>query len=429
MSLKLSKSQEDAVSFIYETGQTYLVAPMGSGKSAVALHVIKELIHDGHIKKALIVAPLKVCQQVWCQEFDKWGSRLNVALATGTPGNRQKAITDPDVDVAVINFENMAWFFKAGYAPLFDMIVIDEVTKLKAGGAGFKALRKHIRDFNTRLVMSATPVEESWEGLFYPFFCVDNGAALGRNKQTFLQTYFVPDYNGFKWTIKPGADEQLFAKIKPHMILLPDYRHELPPLKKRLIKLPMPSLAKAMYEAMKKDFLVSGTTAANAAVMTGKLQQIACGFIYTDSGDTRQIHFKKILALNKLLEPTATGEKMVVVYQFEEERRRLNTLLDDQWLTFNIETWENTEIPYLAIHPRSAGHGLDLTRASTLVFMSPIWSRDLTQQTIGRVWRRGQTKTVNVFTLISEDTIEEQICARESDKAEHHKLLLTHLNN
>ena len=424
--MKLSKDQQSAITHVYDYGQAYLIGAMGSGKTAIALHAIKELITDGHVKRALVVAPLKVCEQVWRQENIKWDTRLNIQCAIGKPRIRHGVIANEHVQVVVINFENLAWFFKEGYASLFDMIVIDEVTKLKAGGEAFKALRRHIKNFNTRLVMSATPVEESWEGLFYPFMCVDGGAALGRNKQTFLQTYFMSDYNGYKWTIKPGADKHLFAKIKDNLILLPDYRHELPDLHEHQVKLPMPSLAIAKYKGMKRDFLLEGATAVNAAVKTGKLQQIACGFVYEDDGGTQQIHLNKMVSLNVLLN-RSIGIKTVIVYQFEEELRRLNDALSDQWLTHDIEHWKNSAVSCLAIHPRSAGHGVDLTLASKIIFMSPLWSRDLTQQTIGRVWRRGQKEPVNVYTLISEDTIEEQVCLREAGKAEHHKLLMEHL--
>jgi len=428
--LQLNKEQQDAVTHVYEYGQTYLIAPMGAGKTAVALTAMDELIRDLAVKRVLVIAPLKVCQQVWQAEAVKWqvDKRLNIGLATAYIKSRTEIIQDPKYNVVLLNFENVAWFFhpmRPWYKlHLFDMLVIDEVTKFKAGGVGFKKLRRYIPTFNTRLVMSGTPVAESWEGLFYPFMCVDNGTALGRNKQKFLERYFLSDYNGYNWTLRDGASTELYDRINGAIVNLPSYEHELPPITYHTKMVSLTEVAKLAYGKMARDFMLNTRiTAANAAVKTGKLQQIACGFIYPDDDSVVHLHINKTKALFKLL---VFNIPTVIVYQFKEEKNRLENLLGSD-ITFNVEDWQAGKAIFLGMHPRSAGHGISLTRAERLIFMSPIWSRDLTRQTIGRVWRRGQTKPVTIYTLLTEGTIDEEIHRREGAKSEHHSMLQAHI--
>jgi SNF2 family DNA or RNA helicase len=75
-----------------------------------------------------------------------------------------------------------------------------------------------------------------------------------------------------------------------------------------------------------------------------------------------------------------------------------------------VERWNRGEIELLALHPKSAGHGLNLQYGgSTIVFVSLPWSLELYEQTIGRLHRSGQTKPVWVYALLTKDTIDERV--------------------
>ena len=84
----------------------------------------------------------------------------------------------------------------------------------------------------------------------------------------------------------------------------------------------------------------------------------------------------------------------------------------------SIQRWNAGEIPVALIHPASAGHGLNLQAGgSTLVWFGLIWSLELYQQTVARLWRQGQeSKTVVVQHIITKGTIDERIMATLSEK-------------
>jgi SNF2 family DNA or RNA helicase len=92
----------------------------------------------------------------------------------------------------------------------------------------------------------------------------------------------------------------------------------------------------------------------------------------------------------------------------------------------DIRDWNAGKIPLAAIHPASAGHGLNLQAGgSTLVWFGLTWSLELYQQTNARLWRQGQqAETVVIHHIITEDTIDEQIMAALSRKDQSQEKLI-----
>jgi SNF2 family DNA or RNA helicase len=123
--------------------------------------------------------------------------------------------------------------------------------------------------------------------------------------------------------------------------------------------------------------------------------------------------------LDELLEENQHANTLLV-YQFQEEvaelRRRYPKLatLDD---ADAIKRWNAGQIELLAVHPKSAGHGLNLQHGGAhMVFLSLPWSLELYEQTIGRLHRSGQVRDVWVYILLAEKTVDEKIWAALHDK-------------
>lgn len=423
--MQLDEAQEAAVTHIYETGRAYIVGQMGSGKTITALTAAQELLDAGEVKRALVVAPLKVCKDVWPNEGAKWPHiHDEVAVACGAVGVRLDALNS-GARIVAVNFENLAWLLGSGFE--FDMLIIDEVTKLKAGGVAFKALRKALDMFTVRVSLTGTPVSEGYEQLFYCVMAVDGGDAFGRNKKKFMARYFW-QFTEYQWELRPSAEAEIVEALGDMLIVLPDYVASLPPLSESVVKFPLGDEALGTYKALVRDSLLGDdVTADNAAVLTGKLAQAAGGFVYTDDGETMFIHDQKSPLIASLL---GDGDATVIVYQYREELQRLRDWFpclrvladgDEALATFRRDGG------LLALHPKSAGHGLDLTRACRMVFVSPVWSSDLMRQTIARIWRRGQTRPCTVSVLAGIGTIEVDIIRREHEKQGHHALLMSQL--
>ncbi|MCF0146045.1 MAG: DEAD/DEAH box helicase, partial [Eubacterium sp.] len=164
--------------------------------------------------------------------------------------------------------------------------------------------------------------------------------------------------------------------------------------------------------------------AANAAALTGKLMQMANGAVYTDSGDELWIHDRKLDALEDIIE-AANGKTLLVEYWYKHDLSRITKRLDDLGVNYgkldtdeSIRDWNAGRLEVGLIHPASAGHGLNLqSGGNTIVWFGMIWSLELYQQTVARLWRQGQESgTVVVQHILTAGTVDERIMKALSAK-------------
>jgi SNF2 family DNA or RNA helicase len=336
----------------------------------------------------------------------------------------------------VTNYDNIQWLAEQDLSD-FDGIVFDELTKLKnPSGTRFKALHKVIDQFKIRWGLTGSFTSNGLEDVFGQCKIVDE-KLLGRAKGAFLQQYFVCMNRDFgEWMPRPSALSQVMQRIKPATFVLEpgEYKDKLPPC--HVVELRCELDDRKPYEKMKRDFVVQFPTAeilaANAAAVTSKLQQMASGFVYdssrmasdvpgqfTSSKTAVWFSSHKFDRLDELLEENQHANTLIV-YQFQEEvaelRRRYSKLatLDD---TDAIKRWNAGQIELLAVHPKSAGHGLNLQHGGAhMVFLSLPWSLELYEQTVGRLHRSGQVRDVWVYVLLAEKTVDEKIWAALHDK-------------
>jgi len=440
----LSEPQQAFVDRLYAYDITYAIAETGFGKTVCTLTAIKELINNNNIKKVLIVAPLKPCHTVWAKEHVKWdhltGLRVNVAVGDQT--ERISAITG-DCDICVINFDNLVWFIKTfGAKHGFDGIVIDEMTKLKEGSSALvKKLRYRINDFTWRVGLTATPVAEGFEGLFSQVLCLDGGMRYGKNKQLFLNKYFyATDYNQYNWEVREDSIPSLMSNISDLLFVAGSYNHELPKLIEKQFKFNLCGLAGDQYAAFKRSSVMDcgGTTvvAENAAVLSGKLEQLSNGFLYLEGNgclDVHRFHNHRMYALRDFMSTLPEGINILIFYKFTEDKERLLDYLSGRGVRVlaskqDEDDWNSGKIPVLLAHPKSASHGLNLQGGGhTIIWFSPEWSNDVFTQANARLHRRGQLEDVTVTTLVASGTVNEITVLRMEDKREVEALFKHHI--
>jgi SNF2 family DNA or RNA helicase len=431
--------QEQAADFLYEHDRAMVLAPVGAGKTAITLTAMDAMIKDGHVKRWLVVAPKRVCTDVWPIEAPKWSKNLKLAIAVGTPKQRNDAFNS-DANVIVINYDNLQWLADVcgvtNDGLLVDGLVFDELTKLKnPSGARFKAFDKIIKEVPIRWGLTGSFTSNGLEDVFGQCKIIDL-SLLGRSKGAFMQQYFVLINKEFgEWAPRVGSLAKVMDKIKPATFVLEpgDYKDKLPPL--HVVEVRCNLSDRKPYEKMKADFVVefpdAKAIAANGGVVTGKLQQMASGFVYDTRKQASDVPGKFIVTqtpvwfsphkfdrLEELLDENQHANT-IIVYQYQEElaelKRRFNpTTLDDDRA---IERWNAGQVRLLAVHPKSAGHGLNLQHGGChMVFLSLPWSLELYEQTIGRLHRSGQTHAVWCYVMLTNKTVDEKIFAALHDK-------------
>lgn len=194
------------------------------------------------------------------------------------------------------------------------------------------------------------------------------------------------------------------------------------------IKVHMSPQEKKLYDKMKKDSVLTindeEILAANAAVLQGKLSQMASGALYTDTDHHFEvIHEAKLEQCDYIVRNT--DSPVLIAYHFQSDKEMLMDYLTRQGHTptlFNgspelIKAWNARQLPIMLIQPASAGHGLNLQHGGhTLIWYTIPWSLEEYLQTNARLYRQGQTQPVVIHHLLTAGTIDTAIIAAINKK-------------
>jgi SNF2 family DNA or RNA helicase len=416
--------QSYATDFILSHPVSAVLLEMGLGKSVISLSAIFDLCLDRfEIRKVLIIAPLRVARDTWPSEINKWDhlQGLSYSVAVGTEKERKDALMKR-ATLYIINRENVDWLVNRSGIPFdFDMVVIDELSSFKSYSAKrFKSLLK-VRPAVKRIVgLTGTPSSNGLMDLWAQFRVLDLGQRLGRYITHYRNTYFTPDKrNGqmiFSYKLQPGAEEKIYSQISDITISMKSVDYlKMPECVINTVPVYLNEKERAIYSGFRDDMVASlgaeEIDAVNAAVLSGKLLQMANGAVYDENNKAHFIHDRKLDALEDLIEG-ANGKPVLVAYWYKHDLERIQKRFPVRQLksSKDIEEWNEGEIPVAVIHPASAGHGLNLqSGGSTLVWFGLTWSLELYQQTNARLYRQGQKDTVVIHHIITKDTIDEDV--------------------
>ena len=414
--------QQYATRFIEKNEVAAIFLECGLGKSVITLTAINNLIAKGEVKKVLVIAPLRVGKTTWPDEIEKWEhlKGLTYSVAIGTVKERESALRK-NADITIINRENVEWLIAKSGVPFdYDMVVIDELSSFKSYKAKrFKYLLKARPTVERIVGLTGTPSSNGLMDLWAQFRLLDLGERLGRYITRYREGYFTPDKRNaqvvFSYKPLPGAEEKIYDKIGDITISMKakDYL-KMPDLVMNTVKVKMSDKDGAIYEQLKDDMFIDireeEIDVANAAALSNKLQQLANGAIYGADKKVIRIHDGKLDALEDLIE-SANGKPVLVAYWFKHDLERIKErfpFVREIKNPDDIKAWNKGEILVGIIHPASAGHGLNLQQGgSTMIWFGLTWSLELYQQTIARLYRQGQTKTVVVHHIVTEGTIDE----------------------
>lgn len=426
MECKLHRYQEYSKDWIIEHPYSALLLDMGLGKTLSSLSAIDELLSVyGVIDKVLVIAPLSVAQNTWDAEIKKW-DHLNHLTYTKVLGSKQEreAALKEEVDIYLINRENVVWlvdYYKKRWP--FKTVIIDELSSFKdPKSKRFKALRK-VRPMMGRVVgLTGTPAPNTLIDLWPQIYLLDQGERLGKTITSYRNKYFRPSqqngYIVYSWELLPGAEKEIYDKISDICVSMKakDYLN-LPERIDNNVTVELDQTETKHYKTLERDYVLSlsesDVVAANAAVLSNKLLQMANGCIYDENEEPKIIHDKKLEALERIIEE-AQGQPILVFYSYKHDLARIKkkfkqaTALDIK--SNHIEEWNKGNIELLLAHPQSAGHGLNLQKGGhIIVWFGLTWSLEYYQQANARLDRQGQTESVIVHHLVAKNTLDEQV--------------------
>ena len=430
-----------------------LFMEMGTGKSKVAIDTVAALYESGDVNAALIVAPKGV--------YDNWvkgeipvhmPGRIDRLVVRWIPAKTKKfeeeleGLSDLEpkhLRMFVMNVEALstprgaraAYDFLKRYPN--NIMVVDESTTIKNRTA---QRTKNIVTLGTyakyRRILTGSPVTKSPLDLYSQCLFLSDRALGFKSYFAFQNRYAVVQ----RRTMGPKAFQEVVGYRR-----LDELSEKLDRFSNRVLKedcldlpdkvyirrdVPLTPDQKRLYDQMKKlalAMLDNGELATTASVLTQimRLQQICCGFLTPDDGETQELPHNRLNELMDIAEEVqgkviiwATythdilairgalakkyGEDAVACYYGDtpqDERQEI------------VEKFQDPEHPlrFFVGQPRTGGYGITLTAASTVVYYSNSYDLEIRLQSEDRAHRIGQKKSVTYIDLVSPKTIDEKI--------------------
>ena len=417
--------QNYCVDFIMKKPACGLLLEMGLGKSVITLTAIVDLLHNTfEVGRVLVVAPLRVARDTWSKECQTWEhlKHLKISKILGSADERVRAI-NRKADIYIINRENVAWLVKhfgAGFP--YDMVVLDELSSFKSSTSErFKSM-KMVRPYIKRIVgLTGTPSPNGLIDLWSQLYLLDKGERLGRFIGKYRKDYFssftLPGSNiAINYKPLAGTEKAIYDKLSDICVSMKASDHiKMPDRIDNFVVVNLSESEKKFYLQLERDALLPFATgdidAVNAAVLTGKLLQMANGAVYDENGGIKHIHDRKLEALEDLIE-SANGKPVLIFYNFKHDKDRIAKRFNavDLRSSESCNAWNDGKILIAMAQPASVGHGLNLQAGGNIIIWFGLnWSLELYLQANARLWRQGQKNTVVVHHIVTKGTMDESV--------------------
>lgn len=426
-----------------------LLMEMGTGKSLTALAAAGALYLRRKIKRLLIVCPLSITG-IWQEEFEKFADFSYMLTILSGTGEKKKSslqnLIGPGLQVAVINYES-CWRMEkelSGWHP--DMIIADEGHKIKTHNtAASKSLHRLGAAARYRMLLTGTPVTNKAIDLFSQYKFLDP-AIYGQSFYAFRSRYFdMTGYGLHTPVMKPSMAEEFSSKLhsvafratKAECLDLPETtditrRVELEPAAQKLYR----NLVEESFAALDGGEEVTVT---NILTRLLRLSQLTGGFLPSDgSSKADQVSSAKLSVLEDLIDAAIQeGQKLVVIARFVPELEAIRTLLEKKDIPYSlvmggvgdreeqVRRFQNDpNVQVFVGQIATAGMGITLTAASTMIFYSMDYSMSNYEQCRARIHRAGQKYPCTYIHLIASGTVDEKALTALREKADLAKALV-----
>lgn len=368
------------------------------------------------------------------EEVEDWDKqKFKMAYVKDVPSLRQ------DSHIETVSYENL--FHLSEVVDLhkrYKAIVFDELSKMKTpGSARFRRMRGSAMKIPVRLGLTGNPIGNHHLDLWGEMFMVAAEKPLGPTFTGFRDRYFqATDYMQRNWELKhspncPRYDNQdnpcrcamarecereIARRCAPYTYVLPAQPEvKVPRWSPNVVEVSMPERVLKNHQELYSQLwtlLESGVEleALSASAVAVKCRQLASGAVYTtleeglrahgegdDGKDYLEVHDAKLDALDDLLDELQ-GQPALVFYWFRHEVDRIVKRWRRGGRRFavgaspaNEQAWNEGQLDALLLHPRSAGHGLNLQHGGHvgIAYTLP-WSWEETDQMFRRLARIGQ---------------------------------------
>ena len=433
LKVELLPYQMDGVAFAAGAGRAILADDMGLGKTIQGVGVAELLAREAGISRVLVICPTSLKSQ-WRNEIQRFSDRSS-QLVMGKPDERAAQYKD-GAFFTICNYEQVLRDIMPIETAKWDLIILDEGQRIKNWEAQTTRIVKSLKS-QFAIVLSGTPLENRLDELYSVVQFVD-GRHLGPGFR-FFNRFRITDEKGYVLGYK-NLDE-LRKQLRP--VLLRRTRDmvmkDLPPRNTEIIHIPPTDEQRALHGAHARivasitrkayltemdllklrQALLMCRMAADSTFLVDKqapgystkLQTLDELFeqLFVE-GDHKAVLFSEWTRMLDLIEPLLKKRKVPFV--------RLEGKVPQKRRQQIVNEFQNNPKCKVFLSTNAGSTGLNLQAADTVINVDLPWNPAVLEQRIARAHRMGQKRPVNVYILVTEDTLEEQLLTTIGQKKE-----------
>jgi SNF2 family DNA or RNA helicase len=420
--------QQAGVLFAYQHGRVIIGDEMGLGKTVQAIAATELLRREQGISKVLILAPTSLKYQ-WKTELEKFAGQ-EATVVEGLATVRHQTHRTGEAVYKIASYHSALYDSHSMDEAGYDLIILDEAQRIKNWRT---KIAQSVRRIGSRhvFVLTGTPIENNLEELYGLVQFVDP-FALGP-RHTFFPRYQTTDTNGRVigyenlGEIRQLLAQRLVRRTKREVL------KQLPKRSDKNLVVPMTQqqremhrefadqVAKLVLKWQRMKFLDEQDR--QKLLKNLNMMRMVCDSTYiVDQSTNYQTKVDELLnILNEILE--IEGEKVVVFSQWARMNDLVVKELDALGVGYRYlhggvpgknrgalytEFNQDPEVRVF-VSTDAGGVGLNLQSAAWLVNLDIPWNPGTLEQRIGRIYRLGQEKPVNIINLVAQETIEHNL--------------------
>ncbi|MDX6320813.1 MAG: hypothetical protein QOF52_671, partial [Propionibacteriaceae bacterium] len=423
------------LSFLYDHGLGGILADdMGLGKTLQALALIcrcKLLRPDGG--PFVVVAPTSVVPN-WANEAARFAPHLRVVTVGASQAKSKQKLSEliAGADVVITSYTLLRIDFDGYQSARWAGMILDEAQFVKNHRAKtYQCARRLSAGF--KLAITGTPLENSLMDLWSLLSIVAPG--LFPHPDRFSEHYRKP--------IERGHDADLLAqlrrRIRPLMLRRTKdlVAADLPPKQEQVIEVVLEPKHLRLYQTYlqrerQKILGLIDDIDTNRFTILGsltRLRQLSLDPSLVDEAHAGVPASKIDVLAEHLNEVVQEGHKALVFSQFTGFLHKIRKRLEVEGISYAyldgstrnrgavVEEFRSGSASVFLISLKAGGFGLNLTEADYCYVLDPWWNPAAEAQAVDRTHRIGQTKTVMVYRLVAQGTIEEKVMELKARKS------------
>ncbi|MDE7413994.1 MAG: DEAD/DEAH box helicase [Muribaculaceae bacterium] len=422
--------QADGVRFAFEGGRTINADEMGLGKTVQAIATAELLKREGMVGSVIIICPTSLKYQ-WLSEIRRF-TDSTVKVVEGNLTKRKEQLNDYRYFYKICSFHSMSNSIKAGYIPITDMIIYDELQRLKNKDT---QMGKQLRKLQSQYVMalSGTPLENKLDELYSVTQLVDQ-YALGPYYKFTTQTTLTDEAGkliGYRnlHTIADKLKDTIIRRKKAEV------RLQMPARTDTNLFVPMTKEQKAIHEEYqfqvsilvnkwRRVKFLSEADRKRLMLFLSMMRMVCDSTFILDQKTRFDTKIDEAMAIITNLLGSEEG-KVVIFSQWERMLRILAEELNGKEIEFCflhggvpsvkrkdlIDRFRDDPNCRIFLSTDAGATGLNLQTASLLINLDLPWNPAVLEQRIARIYRLGQENPVQIINMVARETIEERMLA------------------